>query len=236
MVEVYDLKRGRAGRLEPPLSEQAYSKVRADILGGVIAPDERLKIETLQTRYALSNTPLREALNRLAAEGLVISDERRGFRAAPVSLEDFEDLTRYRLVLEEGALAESIARGDDRWEANLVAAYHMLEAGHRDPEARKLDERWSRTHKEFHMALLAGCGSIKLLSACASALDEAERYRCLSSRSSGHVRHGEHQLILNAALDRDARLATALLRKHVMRTADKVKAILSAEERSVAEL
>ena len=230
MVEIFDIKRGRAAGLEPPLSEQAYSRVRADILGGAIQPNERLKIDALQTRYALSNTPLREALNRLTAEGLVIADERRGFRAAPVSLADFENLTRYRLVIEEGALTESIVRGDDQWEAQLVASYHLLQVGHRSGE-RNLDEHWSRAHKSFHIALLAGCGSSKLLGACATALDEAERYRCLSSRSSAHApRHDEHQLILNAALERDSRLAAALLRKHIMRTAENVMSILSREE------
>lgn len=231
MAKLYELGKDGAGRMRPPLSEQAYSKVRADILGGLIQPNERLKIETLQARYELSNTPLREALNRLAAEGLVISDERRGFRAAPVSIEDFENLTRYRLVVEEGALAEAIARGDARWEANMVAAYHLLEGGNRVPyEERKLDEGWSRNHKSFHLALLAGCGSDKLLNACAAAQDEAERYRCLSSRSSAHVRSDEHKLILDAALERDARLATALLRKHILRTAENVISILSAPE------
>ena len=101
--------------------------IRQDILAGHIPPGEKLRIEALRTMYGLSNTPLREALNRLAAEQLVIADERRGFRSAPVSAEDFWDLTTFRIAIENAALIDAIRNGDDEWESGIVAAFHRME-------------------------------------------------------------------------------------------------------------
>lgn len=227
-------------RTEAPLSEKAYARLRVDIIEGVIQPDEKLKIDTLQRRYAFSNTPLREALNRLAGERLVVVDERRGFRAAPVSLRDFRDLTEYRLVLELGALSAAIAHGGDDWEAEVVAAYHRLEAFESRSDQRPSSSReWIARHKSFHMALLSGCMSTRLLDACAGVFDEAERYRYFSRKTARPGRHtgDEHARLMEAALSRDAHLATALLRNHVMKTSTHVLQMLEGvapeQERSV---
>jgi GntR family transcriptional regulator, carbon starvation induced regulator len=226
LVDLFHIK--AAGKGEPPLSEQAYARLRADIIHGEIAPDEKLKIDSLQRRYAISNTPLREALNRLAGERLVVADERRGFRAAPVSLQDFRDLTEYRLVLEQGAISAAVAQGGDEWKAGVAAAFRRLEAS----EARLGEDRpsrhpeWIERHKDFHMALLSGCMSERLIAACSAVFDEAERYRHLASRRARPGRHtgDEHVRIMQAALDRDVQLASALLRSHVMRTSAHVLA------------
>ena len=71
--------------LPPTLVEKVFVQLRRDILQGAHKPGEKLKLEVLQAHYGLSSSPLREALNRLAQEGLVSTDERRGFRAAPMS-------------------------------------------------------------------------------------------------------------------------------------------------------
>src|ERR1700733_7227858 len=82
------------------LSERAYRLLRQKILHGDIKPNVKLKMETLQRETDLSSSPLREALNRLAAEGLVTADENRGFWAAPMSRKDFDDITSLRLIVE----------------------------------------------------------------------------------------------------------------------------------------
>lgn len=101
---------------QPPLTEIALRKLRSDVLAGNLEAGSKLKIDTLQQEYAISSSPLREALSRLTQEGLVRSDERKGFRVAPLSIEDLEDITRMRLMLDIEALQESIAMGDDEWD------------------------------------------------------------------------------------------------------------------------
>ncbi|MPZ39607.1 MAG: GntR family transcriptional regulator [Rhizobiales bacterium] len=127
-----------------PLSEQAYQLIRHDILTGHIPPGEKLRIEALRTMYGLSNTPLREALNRLAAEQLVIADERRGFRSTPVSAEDFWDLTTFRIAIENAALIDAMQNGDDEWESGIVAAFHRMEIFQgRLGRDRKPNDEWT---------------------------------------------------------------------------------------------
>ena len=216
------------------ISELAFRKLRHDILRGGHAPGIKLKLELLQAHYGYSSSPLREALNRLSQEGLVLSDERRGFRVGPVSLQDFADISRMRLMLDLQALRESLTHGDDAWEARLLARFHQLEL----LEARMpdgpviLDDEWSARHKAFHMAMLDACPSTRQLGWCESLFDQAERYRYLSARfrPAGRRKSDEHRRLLQAALRRDADTACALLDDHIRSTERNVQAALKRRE------
>ena len=113
--------------LSVPLTEQAFRRLRQDVLAGTFAAGEKLKLDVLQEHYGFSSSPLREALSRLSQEGLIRADERRGFRVSPLSVEDMADITRMRLMLDLEALGASIDAGNDEWEAGIVAAFHRLE-------------------------------------------------------------------------------------------------------------
>src|SRR5579863_1497051 len=93
------------------LATSIYARLRRDILRGVFRPGERLRLDKLGERYGIGITPLREALNRLSAEELVNREEQRGFRVAPVSLSDLEELTKTLCWISELALRESIKNG-----------------------------------------------------------------------------------------------------------------------------
>jgi len=215
-------------------AERALHQLRRDVLQGVHPPGGKLKLEVLQEHYGFSSSPLREALNRLAQEGLVRSDERRGFRAAPMSSEDIQDITRMRLMLDVPALRESILRGDDAWGGELLASLHRLESlESRMPEGPVvLDDEWGRRHREFHLALLAACSSLRQLAWSASLFDQAERYRYLSARhrQGSRRKHEEHRKLMQAALRRDADTACALLGAHIQETERNVLSALRAWE------
>lgn len=206
----------------PTLTEQAFQQLRRDVLHGIHKPDEKLKLDLLQNQYGLSSSPLREALHRLAQEGLVRADERRGFRAAPMSPEDISDISRMRVMLDLPTLTQAISLGGEPWESDIVAAFHRLE----HLESRMgdgpvvLNEEWSRRHREFHMALLAACPSARQLAWSASLFDQAERYRYLSARhrQSSRRKQEEHRRLMQAVLKRDAATACALLEEHIRGT------------------
>lgn len=220
--------------LEPPLVEQAFARLRRDVLAGSYAAGAKLKLDELQNAYGYSSSPLREALSRLAQEGLVRADERRGFRVAAISEEDLADITRMRILLDVPALRESIAHGDDGWEATILAAYHRLEK----VESRLadgpvvLDENWSELHRAFHLALVAACPSERQRIWGASLFDQAERYRRFSARFRRTARRksNEHRKIMDATLRRDAETACALLEEHILSTQRNVVAALKAAE------
>lgn len=213
-----------------PLSERAFQLLRGKILRCEYEPGHKLKIEALQRDLGLSSSPIREALSRLAVEGLVVSDERRGFSAAPVSLDDLQEVTRLRLMLDCDALAESIGKGDDQWEANIVASYHWLskiEARHGDGPLT-LDADWTMRHKDFHMALLAACTSRKLMRLSSALFDQSERYRRLSikHRTEPRKKAAEHGRMMDVVLSRNKEEAVAMLHDHISRTAENVAAVL----------
>ena len=215
-----------------PLTELAFRRLRHDVLVGTFTAGNKLKLEELQQHYGFSSSPLREALSRLSQEGLVRADERRGFRVAPLSLEDLADITRMRLMLDVQALRESIQSGDDEWEASVVAAYHRLEKveGKLGDGPVVLDDEWGELHRNFHSALIAACPSERLRVWSASLFDQAERYRRASARLRQAVRRksNEHRKIMDAALRRDAATACELLADHINSTKKNVDAAVRA--------
>jgi DNA-binding GntR family transcriptional regulator len=184
----------------------AYEAIRGDILAGRHAPDKKLKIQDLASDLDVSPGAVREALSRLVPEQLVVSRDQRGFVVAPLSIADLEDLTDLRCEIEEIALRRSVERGDVNWEANLLAAAHRLRSiPLRIDGDVVLRREWVDAHAAFHAALVAACGSRRLLTLHAQLYEQSERYRGLSAHleTDRNVAH-EHQEIVNLALARDA--------------------------------
>lgn len=217
----------------PPLVDQAFQRLRHDVLTGTFAAGTKLKVEDLQAAYGFSSSPLREALSRLSQEGLVRADERRGFRVAALAPEDLHDITRMRIMLDVQALRESIEHGDDAWETAIVAAFYRLEkVESRLPDGPViLDEEWSALHRDFHAALLGACPSPRQLAWSASLFDQAERYRRFSARhrKSARRKSNEHKKLMEATLRRDAATACALLTEHIRSTLRNVHAAFDAQ-------
>lgn len=219
------------------LSQQAYDRIRDDILLGALFPDEKLQIEAISERYGIGTVPVREALNRLSSEGLVYRKSNRGFFVQTISIADLEELVKTRIWLETKALTESMANGDDTWEDALVVSYHRLARTQRrlpSEAGREASEEWERRHKEFHMLLLDRCGSRLLLGFCSTLMDQAVRYRSLSMNTnpSKQRREGaaaEHHAILNAVLDHDTEEACQLLTRHYRTTLEGLRQMITEE-------
>jgi GntR family transcriptional regulator, carbon starvation induced regulator len=220
-----------SGETGPTLSDQAYLALRKDILSGDIEPGAKLKMEDLQRRYEFSSSPLREALNRLTAEQIVTSDERRGFRAARISLADLRDITNFRLILEISAFEASMDRGGAEWEAGVISARHLLDdlENTMPSSTRSLDRAWIDRHKSFHIALISACGSDRLLGACSAMFDQSQRYRSLWVKRRPAPRNAgpEHRRLMEAALRRDKVVGKQILSQHIQKTADQVSEFLS---------
>ncbi len=200
------------------LVESAYNSMRADIIDGRLAPNCKLRIEDLRNQYATGASPLREALNRLAGEGFVTVEGQRGFRVSPVSLEDLQDLTRMRILLECEALRESIKNGNDEWEAGVVASFHRLSKAE-EKKDKDFDE-WEKRNDEFHEALLAACRSPWLLKFRHTLYGQHKRYRLLAILAHDKSRdlHAEHVAIKDAAISHNIKAACKATEDHIMRT------------------
>ena len=217
---------------DAPLTDRAYHMLRAAIVRCEFEPGVRLKVEFLSGKYGISSSPLREALNRLAHEGLVLALDHRGFRVAPMALDALNDLTHMRLLLETDALASAIEHGSDEWESRVVAAFHRLSLVEQrlKPEGPlALNDDWSDRHRNFHLALFSGSNSAMLLRTTEMFFVQAERYRRFSAlhRRSSRYKAAEHQALMNAALARKKSEAIQLLRAHIGKTTENIATALA---------
>ena len=218
------------------LTEDAYRRLRSDILRGHWRPQEPLRMVQLSDRYGMGQSPLREALSRLQAERLVVLMPLRGFAVASLTAAEMWDAINLRILLENEALRLSIANGDDRWEGAIVAALHALLLQTRrmtdTPDEHERDELEAR-HHEFHRSLILACNSPRMLEQFDRLYTECERYRFpYGQPATQRDIQSEHSAIANATLARDVAKATALLTQHYRTTAEMVEARF--RERSVA--
>ena len=205
-------------------SSALVERVRADIVAGALAPSARLKLPDLAERYQSGINPLREALARLSATGLVLLEDQKGFRVAPVSREDLLDLTSVRTDIECLALRQSIAHGDVEWEARVIATHHRLTRMKliAASNPKRLSDAWETIHQDFHQALISACQSRWLIQFHNQLAEQSARYRRLAIDFATSKRDiaGEHVDIVKTVLNRDADRACQLIRAHFARTTD----------------
>ncbi len=199
------------------IGDRAYERLRADIIFGRLAPAAWLRLDRLAAEYGASVSTLREILNRLSSEGLVIAQGQRGFQVAPVSGAGFEDVASMRLLLETYAIPMSFAQGDLEWEGRVVAAHHKLAVMERRMQAgeRGETEVWKRYDREFHQVLIEACGSQTLLDLYGGVFDQYLRYQMVAVVFRGRIAAEEHRMLLECALARDAGRACEVLTAHV---------------------
>lgn len=198
-------------------SEHAYRAIRQDIIHGKLAPRLRLRLESLRETYGASVSTLREILNRLTGEGLVVAEGQRGFSVTTVSQQEFENLAELRILFEAHALRRAFQNGDLEWEGRVVGAHHMLgvieqRMSHGVAQDATL---WKQHDKGFHHALISACGSEELLNAHSAVFDRYLRYQIIAVIFRGAPAAAEHLALRDAALTRDADLAAQVLHQHI---------------------
>jgi GntR family transcriptional regulator, carbon starvation induced regulator len=180
-----ELLRAAVPAAKPPeltvLSTSLADHLRGAIIRGTFTPGSKLRMEELRESFGVSLSPLREALSRLVAEGFVVAESQRGFRAAPVSAENLREITALRLALEPMALRDAIEHGDETWEAEVAGALYQLKKHSLKEQAPTSEalERWETVHRNFHLTLLGATRMPLLLNFCTNLHDLSDRYRRL---------------------------------------------------------
>jgi DNA-binding GntR family transcriptional regulator len=203
------LFRGQDAAPATTLTDSVWSRLRADILSGGLAPGSRVTIEFLKNRYGAGASPIREALWRLSAEGLVKSSSHRGFEIMAVFRDELVDIIRLRIMLEQQALEESVAAGTVAWEAEILSCFHRL-SKHRQADGQE----WDYWHSRFHDALVAGCHAPVLQQMRRQLFDLSSRYRNLTRSLTNRDDLEEHRALMEACLARDLYRAKKLIADH----------------------
>jgi len=231
------------------ITGQIFEVLKTDVLLGRIAPNERLQVDALREKYDVSLSPIREALQKLVATGLVVSTERRGFRVAGLTRSDLADLGRTRRHIERTAIAEAMRLGDDDWEADVARAIHALSKVTRVSDGRlAYGPEWEARHRDFHLTMVKGCGSPRLIQIWSGLFDQGIRYRRIAQMldlyhgdsPSEHIELSELVMARDKrALDRIdshvgvcARLIAEALDDDLLRCAEAIAKKLADEEQS----
>jgi len=209
------------------LAEGAYLQLRRDIIEGVHPPGYKLRVEHLKDHYQVGAGTLREALALLVADSLVVAQGQRGFRVAPISLADIEDITQTRILLETEALRQSMIHGDADWESGVQQAFINLSSAEEGlgRTTRTSFDEWERRNKQFHAKLIAACPSDWIQHFLGILYRQSERYRrlVLFDRTVPRNIHAEHVALFEAVNQRNIEQATLLLEEHIAMTLEVIK-------------
>jgi DNA-binding GntR family transcriptional regulator len=209
----------------PDAVERAHTQLRRLIIRGELAPGRELSQVELARRTGVSTTPLREALRRLEAEGLVESRRNRRPRVRPFDCQDLDSVYAARVLLEPLALRLTVPRltaGD------FSVLHDRLDAMRRVAAQAEIAS-WEAAHSAFHRRLMSGAPA-PLRDQIETLMARADRYRRIAVHDD--TPHGralgdaEHQAMVDACEARDAARAASVLRAQLVRSARTVQAIV----------
>jgi DNA-binding GntR family transcriptional regulator len=209
---------GRKAERHPPLADTVYSILRDQLMDGTRAPDATLNISVLSRQLDVSQTPIREALARLEATGLVRREVLKGYRVAPLfSEEELVSLKDARVVLEPALTHAAAARVTPEFLEILLETIETLDdASQSTDDTRTFPTYWSADER-FHLTIARQSGNPFLASAYAALGGQVQRFRLfaeLGSSDAGFAAH-EHRAVYEALKDKDAERAARLMREHV---------------------
>ena len=211
------------------VTENIFQKIKYDIVFGNLEPDQKLKLNLLQTEYNVSISILREVLNRLCGDGFIIYKVQKGFFVSPISKKDLYEIADLRIILETHALEISIKNKDYEWEAELLGAYHKLNHAENELEKNNLNAKslWTKYDAEFHQMLIKKCNSINLIRIHEVIFDKYLRYQLLILKYRGKDSIKEHRDLLDYSLISNIQKAQNTLRDHIKKGVDYASSNLS---------
>ncbi len=204
------------------------AEIRRAVLTGALPAGERFSIRDLARQLEVSHIPIREALRRLEAQGLIILNQARSAQVASLTVADMEAIYRLRLRLEPQLAAEAAALHTEDHFAELTELLEQMKSG--DPEAA-----WG-AHYAFHGALVAPAATEWDTRVLGTLWMAAERYTHLVfdytniSEEERQARYERHALLLTTARKADARLMEAALVQHLVSNEGMIRTAIRALE------
>lgn len=212
------------------IAARIEEQLRNDILHGRLAPGEKLNLDRLREALDVGLTPLREAMNRLMATGLIEAEAMKGYTVTPISVANLDEVAALRIELEPYALRRAIANGGLEWEGAVMGALHRLNRTLRVPGDAASLAQWEAANNGFHAALIGRCDMPLLMKMYHQLVALNDRYRLIYLKAATIQREviDEHTAIAEAAVSRRADEACALLTGHITRSTDNLRRLIVA--------
>lgn len=205
--------------------DSIYQTVRAMAASFEFKPEERINESDLSKRLGISRTPLREALNRLVAEGLLTAREGRGFFCRSLEPGQIVHLYELRQALESESVIRAVERASDEELADLKAHLVEIEPKYVSTSSAReivaLDEA-------FHLKIAALSKNAELVRALENLNEQVRYVRWISMRSKIDLTKSAHEEILNAMLARDVATSVSRMRAHIEKSTEEAKETVRA--------
>jgi DNA-binding GntR family transcriptional regulator len=200
------------------LRETVYEQLRADMISCTLAPGTEIREAELAARFAMSKSPVRDALMRLEREGLVISLPRQGYRVAPVSLCDVLDMFHLRAALERACVERIVQQASDADLETLNAFRHF--------DASAWDGGFVAYNRAFHRRIAHLGANTRMRDQLIDLIDMMERavQISLNNMNKGDPQSAvsEHSEFIDALQARAVKRAQRLAEQHVVAAGKRV--------------
>lgn len=204
------------------LTEVLYGSLREKVLSGALPPGTELRQETIARQFGVSRVPVREAMSRLQAEGLIVRRPRRGFVVTSLDIPEIIEIFELRMVLEQHAIDTATRL---RSEADVAAVEELLiRMETLDPSTPDYVSTWLNINREFHGRLIASARRHRLSSITFNLRDTTEPYVRIESFMTADFDEAsvQHRAIFEAFRDRESNRAGVLSRDHCLSTMNRL--------------
>lgn len=213
-----------------PLPEVVYRQMRSAILNGIFQPGQPLLQQEVAERLGVSRSPLREALPRLEAEGLVVYHTRRGYAVVSLVPDEITEVFDLRILLESELIRRALRA---RTDADIAALRGILKKSAPLSKKAQSDNRteWFELNSAFHNALLSPSGCKHFMRAWLNTRTLVESYIRMEVNLTGDLQQAqrEHIEMVDAFADGNQKLLIELTAEHSRHTCERLIAGLSAQ-------
>jgi DNA-binding GntR family transcriptional regulator len=210
------------------LVDEVYDNIFAQLMALKIAPGARIPVDALARELNVSQTPIREALNRLEAEGLVLKTHLVGYSAAPqITRKHFDDLYSLRLLLEPDGARRAVRALDRQTFAALRSAAGVMLRKNGASDERARYSLFARQDASFHDLILKVAGNELVREAIVRSHAHFHIFRLLFHSRVTEEALEEHEAILAAFKAGDGDAAAAAMHAHIERSRDRLLPVFS---------
>ncbi|RCK68952.1 GntR family transcriptional regulator [Desertihabitans brevis] len=220
-----DRGRGEERRRGLPIADEVYNEILSSVLFSRVQAGDRITIDAVAREYNVSQTPVREALHRLQADGIVVRHHLAGYRVAPMlTREQFEDLVELRLLLEPAAARRAAERMsvEELGELRALSAEMSTEA-HRSTGEHAY-ARFSQLDAQFHEAVARGGGNQFVRESLTRLHTHVHLFRLAHQTSITSEAIDEHEAVIEAIASRAPDAAAFAMRQHLEASARRFRA------------
>ena len=199
-----------------PAREQVASALRKAILTRELGEGEAITLEGTASQLGVSSTPVREAFQILARDGLIELRPNKGAVILGVNEKTIRDHYETRAILESEAAALACLRAADI--SPIAEAFEQAQEALRQNDSTE----YSNYNQAFHMEIWTAANNEKMKSLLSSMWNGLSMGHRITQDAYAHISIGEHEKIMAALTDRDAELARTLMRAHIIRSMENV--------------